>query len=94
MTLNITNIKYTNTDLIDDTPHLNFIADFIDDDDDELLQLNVTFRPNIDDEYKLSLNIDGQSHTDDIDTVSDSQYFDDDIIAFIVSTARSNGHAC
>ena len=92
MTLNIDNIKFTNIDIIDNTPHVNFIADFID--DDELLQLNITFRPNIDSDYKLSLNIDGQSHSDDIDSITESEYFDDDTIAFIVSTARTSGYDC
>jgi len=92
MTLNISNIKFTNIELIDDTPHVNFIADFID--DDELLQLNVTFRPNIDSDYKLSLNIDGQSYSDDIDSITESEYFDADTIAFIVSTARTSGYDC
>lgn len=93
MTLTLTNIKYINTDTIDDFIQLNFTADYFDSDDNETFILNISYRPfaDNDDIHELHIDIDGQSHTDDIDTIDDSQYFDDNAIEFFKSTARSNG---
>ena len=93
MTLTLTNIKFINADAIDDFDQLNFTADFVNDDDNETYTLNISYRPlaDNDDIHELYLDIDGQSHTDDIDTIADSQYFDDDALAFFIATARSAG---
>lgn len=83
MTLQLSNIKFVNSD----ADEFNFVADYFDADDNETYTLNISYRPNND--YEFYINIDGQSHTDDIDTLDDSQYFDDDAIAFIVSTVQA-----
>lgn len=91
MTLNIAKITHTHTDT--DTNTIYFTAAFIEPDDNETYTLNISYRPlaDNDDIHELYLDIDGQSHTDDIDTIADSQYFDDDALAFFIATARSAG---
>lgn len=94
MTLTLTNIKFIGIDSIDSFPQLNFTADYTDDEDNEIYPLIIAYRPTVtadDDYYPLYFNIDGQSHTDEIDYIDDSQYFDDDAIAFFIETARNNG---
>ena len=84
MTLPLSNIKFVNSD----ADEFNFVADYFDADDNETYTLNISYRPN-DDDYEFHIDIAGQSHTDDVDTIEDSQYFDDDAIAFIVSTVQA-----
>ena len=81
MTLPISNLKFVSRN--DNDNEFNFIADYFDTDDNETYTLNISYRPHAD--YELHIDIDGQSHTDDIDTIADSQYFDNDAIAFFTS---------
>lgn len=85
MSLPISNLKFVNHDEKDNV--FNFIADYFDADNNETCTLIVSYCP--DNDYELHINIDGQSHSDDIDSIDDSQYFDADSISFIVSTAQS-----
>jgi hypothetical protein len=66
----------------------HFTADFINQNDFDgnpsTDTLNIIYRPT-DTEYQFHIDIDGQHHSDDIDTIDESQYFDDDAIAFFKS---------
>lgn len=92
MTLNITNIKFTNIDIINAAPHVNFTADYIDDDaPHDVYTLNISYRPTADNInlYDLHFQIASDPYSSEIDTIDDSQYFDDDTINFIVNYAHS-----
>ena len=85
-----TPFKYIRTTHDDDYGFQHdFTADFIDDDpdlddDSNTDTLNISYRPT-DTKYQFSIDIDGQHSSFDFDTIDDSQYFDDDAIAFFKS---------
>lgn len=91
MTSAITNIKFINADFSFDLPELNFTADYFDADDNETLQLNISYRPTADniDTYELAFNLDHRPESFDTDTINDPEFFDDDAIQFFVATAKS-----
>lgn len=60
----------------------HFTASFINDDETE--QLNIIFSPTAT-EYQFSIDIDGDAYSSDTDTIIESQYFDDNAIAFFKS---------
>lgn len=91
MTLDIRNIKLTNSTTDDYGPSIDFTADYFDDETSETYTLLITYRPTADNVelHELHFEISGDLYSSEIDTIADSQYFDDDTIDFIVSTARS-----
>ena len=82
-----TPFKYIQTTHDDYGIQHHFTADFINQNDFDgnpsTDTLNIIYRPT--DTYQFHIDIDGQHHSSDIDTIDDSQYFDDNAIAFFKS---------